>query len=166
MICSRSVFLGAWLAAAAALNVGCDNSVTGPDGNSQAWTPNLTGTWSGTVRESGASDGYSCPPRVRNVTVRISQASASIRFRLPSGSTCSGAGAEDFVGTLSGNSLTGSLSKEVEGTSCVLGGGSRGTGDTSRIVLDGLLAGACNAVMLHVELARSSRPEYVGSSTR
>ena len=150
----------ALLIAAAAASLRCHDTVTGPSEHiSPTPTPSpavdLSGTWSGTMRERGLTDDYFCPGRERNVTVEIRDIEGEITFEMPTGAGCSRAGAALFTGVLSGEALSGRLNRPpADGEFCELRGGLGGTVETRSMALDGAMRGSCNAIGLHVVLTR------------
>lgn len=150
----------ALLIAAAAASFRCHDTVTGPNEQiSPTPTPgpavDLSGTWTGTMRERGLTDDYFCPGRERNVTVAIRDIEGEITFEMPTGAGCSKAGTALFTGVLSGKALRGSLSRPpADGEFCELRGILAGSVETRSMALDGAMRGSCNAIGLHVVLSR------------
>ncbi len=153
--------LGLPIIVLAALAVRCkeSNDITGllratapTPAPTAAPSADLTGTWSGTISAHGATDDDFCPSSPTAVSVQIGQVGGKVTFRVPSGTQCLGSGPVDFAGSLAGNRLSGDLQRQ--GGECTLKGAAGGTGERSRIVLDGHLSGTCNRLGVHIELSR------------
>jgi len=112
----------------------------------------LAGRWTGTVRDRGRTDEFFCPGWSADVSFSIAQSGASLQFSLPPVPGCSAQGALIFSGSLAGDHLTGTWSKQT--SPCLLSGSASGSVGATHIELDGRLAGDCNDVLVHLEVSR------------
>ena len=118
----------------------------------------LAGRWAGSVRDSGLTDEFFCPPRTNSVSFDIAQTGDAVRFDVSFHGLCSGSGTLTFQGyqwERNGSLfLSGQLRKEAEPGSCALKGDFSGPVDGSRIALSGSLSGPCNSVGMDIGLTR------------
>jgi hypothetical protein len=139
-----------------------DNTISGPRPQRIDPTPtpipppasDLSGSWTGTSRERGATEDFFCPGITSNVTAQVSQNGSVVSLVISPYTSCSARGLVRLDGTLAGTLLAGTLRKEMSMSSCVLTGLASGPAEPSRIVLDGHLHGGCDAVLVHIELQR------------
>jgi len=141
-----------------AAGIGCNDSASPTSPRLPTPTPapaaDLSGSWTGTASQSGATDEFFCPPRDYPVTLQITQVRGEVTFRLPLGRGCAKGGEAAFEGVLSGETLSGDLLRAADGDACPLDGGLHGTANSSHLVLTGRLRGTCNELSVHVELIR------------
>jgi hypothetical protein len=134
--------------------VGCDNesptapTAIPPSAATPTPVPNLAGAWTGTVTFSHTDDDVVCPGRA--VTASVRQVGDAVRLTGEAGCLQT----LDFDGNLAGTKLAGHLSSSARVRDCAFAGSATGSGNPSRLELNGAVEACGVVVRIHIDLHR------------